>query len=89
MSPVAERFGQNLRRCRRRVGLSQAAVALRAELHVTQISLLERGERCPRIDTLLKLTTAVEAPAADLLDGIDWATPTTHPGAFFIRREDS
>ncbi len=81
---VANCFGDNLRRCRRRVGLSQAETALRAELHVTQVSLLERGERCPRIDPLLKLMTAVEASAADLLDGMDWAAPTTQRGAFYV-----
>jgi transcriptional regulator with XRE-family HTH domain len=86
---VADRFGENLRRCRRRVRLSQVEVALRAELHVTQVSLLERGMRRPRIDTLLKLMTAVEATAPELLDGMDWAVPTTRSGAFFVRREGS
>lgn len=34
--------------------------------------MLERGERLPRVDTLIKLMGALEVPAGDLLDGIEW-----------------
>jgi transcriptional regulator with XRE-family HTH domain len=84
MNPLAERFGVNLRRCRRRVRLSQEEVALRASLHRTEVGKLERGTRLPRIDTLLKLMTAVEAPAADLLDGMDWTPARTGEGRFSV-----
>jgi transcriptional regulator with XRE-family HTH domain len=66
---VAERFGTNLKRCRRRADLSQEEMGLRASLHRTEISQLERGLRVARIDTLIKLAGAVEADATDLLDG--------------------
>jgi transcriptional regulator with XRE-family HTH domain len=56
----AERFGTNLFMARRRAGLSQAELAERADLHVTAISLLERGKRSPRLDTLLALLRALE-----------------------------
>lgn len=86
MSEVAEQiawcFGSNLRRCRRRAGLSQEAVAIRASLHRTEIGLLERGERCPRIDTALKLASAVEADFTDLVDGISWQPGESRPGRF-------
>jgi transcriptional regulator with XRE-family HTH domain len=84
---VAERFGRNLRRCRRRLLLSQEEVARRASLHRTEIGKLELGERLPRIDTLLKLMKAVEAPAADLLAGMDWTPARTGEGRFFVRRD--
>lgn len=43
----ADRFAKNLRRCRRRSGMSQEQVGLRAALHLTEIGLLERGARVP------------------------------------------
>lgn len=67
---VGERFGTNLRRCRKRARLSQEEVAARASLHRTEIGKLEAGERRPRIDTLvIKLSAAVEAPVDELLAG--------------------
>lgn len=60
---------------------------MRAGLHRTEVGLLEHGKRVPRIDTLLKLMTAVEVPAADLLDGMDWMPPRTTEGRFFVRRD--
>jgi transcriptional regulator with XRE-family HTH domain len=85
---VAERFGENLRRCRRRVRLSQEEVARRASLHRTEVGKLEHGRRCPRIDTLMKLMAAVEASSAELLDGMDWTPPRTGEGLFFVSRDD-
>lgn len=79
---VAERFGKNLNRCRKRAGLSQEAVAIRASLHRTEIGLLERGERTPRIDTAIKLAGAVGVELGDLLTGIVWRPGTTRQGFF-------
>jgi len=82
---VARRFGENLRGVRRQAGISQEALGFRAGLHRTEVGLLERGERIPRIDTLMKLACAlgvkVECP---LLDGISWSSGevTTTPGRF-------
>jgi transcriptional regulator with XRE-family HTH domain len=80
----AEQFGINLKRCRRRVRLSQEAVAVRASLHRTEIGYLENGKRSPRIDTLIKLCGAIEATPADLLDGIEWLPGQDHDGRFSI-----
>ena len=81
---IAERFGHNLRRCRHRVRLSQEQVAARAGLHRTAIGLLEAGERTPRIDTLVKLSAAVEAGVGDLLEGIEWVPRPHVDGDFYI-----
>lgn len=62
----ADRFGQNLRRCRRVANLSQEQLGLRAGLHRTEIGLLERGARVPRIDTLLKLAAALSVEPGEL-----------------------
>ena len=69
---VAEAFAQNLHRLRREVGLNQERLAERAVLHRTEISLLERARRVPRIDTVLRIAGALEAEPGELLTGIRW-----------------
>jgi transcriptional regulator with XRE-family HTH domain len=84
---VARQFGVNLRRARKRVGLSQEEVGFRASLHRTEVGLLERGARAPRIDTLIKLA-AVLGIRIDcaLLDGMSWSPGSAQPvrGAFTL-----
>jgi transcriptional regulator with XRE-family HTH domain len=79
---VAERFGRNLRRVRRREGLSQEGLAERASLHRTEIGKLEKGERVPRIDTLVRLADSMVVPPGELLDGIYWVPVPRAVGAF-------
>jgi transcriptional regulator with XRE-family HTH domain len=81
---VAARFGQNLRRCRRRAGFSQEELGLRSSLHRTEIGLLERGARVPRIDTLIKISSALSVPPVELIEGIEWTPGNTTSGSFAI-----
>jgi transcriptional regulator with XRE-family HTH domain len=69
--PLTIRFGENLRQERRRAELSQEELANRASLHRSEIGLLERGLREPRVSTLVKLANALSIPPADLLRGIE------------------
>jgi transcriptional regulator with XRE-family HTH domain len=79
---VAAQFGKNLTRLRRRADLSQEELSFRASLHRTEIGLLERGARIPRIDTLAKLAGALDIAPADLLDGIEWQPGDIRIGRF-------
>jgi transcriptional regulator with XRE-family HTH domain len=79
---IAARFGENLRRCRERAGVSQEELGIRASLHRTQIGVLERGSRLPRIDTLVKLAGALSVSPSDLLDGIVWRPGSATVGGF-------
>jgi transcriptional regulator with XRE-family HTH domain len=79
---VARHFGTNLRRARRLAAVSQEQLGLLASLHRTEIGLLERGARVPRIDTLLKLTGSLEVSTVELLDGMSWTPGGTQPGKF-------
>ena len=63
-------FGENLRAQRARVGLSQERLGFACNLHRTEISLLERGEREPRLSTIVRLARALDVPPGALLDGI-------------------
>ena len=85
MTLVSTYFGENLHRCRKAAGLSQEELGIRASLHRTEIGLLERGARMPRIDTVIKLATALELAPARLLEGIVWNPGDITRGAFSIR----
>jgi transcriptional regulator with XRE-family HTH domain len=86
---VAERFGENLLRCRRGVGVSQEELGFRAGLHRTEIGQLERGVRLARIDTLVKLAGALSVPPGDLLKGLAWKPGKTRPGRFLLSDADA
>lgn len=67
-----DRFASNLRRARKAAGVSQEELAERCELHRTEVSLLERGGREPRLGTLVKLAVALDTTPEALCAGIGW-----------------
>ena len=71
MSPQ-ERFAVNLRKARTDFGISQEELGERCDLHRTEISLLERAGREPRLATIVKLADALETTPAALCAGIAW-----------------
>lgn len=81
---IAERFGRNLWRCRRRSGVSQAELARLIDLHTVEISLLERGQRLPRLDTILKVAAGLGTTPCVLLAGLRWQPGYTVDGRFWI-----
>ena len=81
---VAARFGKNLVRCRTRAEMSQEELAHNSSLHRTEIGLLERGARIPRIDTLVKLAGALSVPPSELIEGIDWKPGRFTAGSFSV-----
>jgi transcriptional regulator with XRE-family HTH domain len=71
MQTARQQFAANLRRQRDRAGLSQEALAELCDLHRTEISLLERSKRSPRLETIVILARGLDlASPSDLLDGI-------------------
>lgn len=81
---VAERFAENMARERRLAGLTQDEVSVRAGIHRTEVSQLERGLRVPRIDTLVKVAAALECKPAALLAGLAWKPAETLGGRFEV-----
>ena len=83
---LRERFGSNLRACRKRLGISQEGLSSRAETHPKMISGLELGARLPRIDTFIRLAGALEATPNELTAGILWvpAEEVVSPGGFEV-----
>jgi transcriptional regulator with XRE-family HTH domain len=68
---IRTQFAENLRNHRERSGLSQEALAEACDLHRTEISLLERCKRSPRLETLVILARGLELSSpGELLQGI-------------------
>jgi transcriptional regulator with XRE-family HTH domain len=69
---VRERFAVNLKAARKGAGVSQQWLADRCSLHRTEISLLERARREPRLGTLMKLASALGVSVDRLAAGMSW-----------------
>jgi transcriptional regulator with XRE-family HTH domain len=63
-------FGENLRKRRLALGLSQEDLAERAGVHRTYVGSVERGERNVSLDNIVRLAGAVRVKPSDLLDGV-------------------
>jgi len=66
-SEVAARFGDKLRRIRRKQEISQEELADRAGLHRTYVSSVERGERNVSLETIEKFARALNLSMGDLM----------------------
>jgi transcriptional regulator with XRE-family HTH domain len=69
---LRERFAENLKAARKSAGLTQEELARRCALHRTEISLLERAGRAPRLGTLVKLASALDSNLKWLCAGMAW-----------------
>lgn len=88
MFDIAAQFGDNLIRCRKEADLSQDELSVRASVHRTEISVLERGLRVARIDTMAKLYCSLEIDPAELMTGIIWTPGDVRRGSFRPRGDD-
>ncbi len=67
MPGLADKFAANLKVERLRRKLSQESLAAKARLSVSYISMLERGQRTPPLDTLESLAKALAVSPTSLL----------------------
>jgi transcriptional regulator with XRE-family HTH domain len=61
-------FGQNLRKLRENKSISQEELAYRADIPISQVGRIERGEVNTTISTLYSIAKALEKNPKDLLD---------------------
>lgn len=66
-NPDAQAFGAIVRRLRKKRGLTQEKLAELADLNVSYIGFLERGENVPTLTIVLNLAQALDMNAADLV----------------------
>lgn len=79
---VAERFGANVARQRKLAEMSQEETSVRAGLHRTEVSQIERGLRLARVDTIAKLAAALEVDPNEFFEGIVWKPGAVYRGRF-------
>jgi len=63
------RFAGNVRRLRAKKKLSQKALADKVGISVSYVSMLERGQRSPPLETVEKMAKALGVTPANLLGG--------------------
>lgn len=85
VNSVAKQFGLNLARARDRAGMTQEELSLRANVHRTEVGLLERGGRLPRFDTIAKLAGSLAEGPAVFFEGVAWDPGDFKSGGFDVR----
>ena len=65
---VKQLFGARIKALRTNLGISQETLAIRASLHRTYISDIERGARNPSLETMAQLAEALEVAIAALVE---------------------
>lgn len=82
---LRQRLGANVRRHRKRLGISQEEFAFRAAIHPTAASKLEIGQTVPYIHTFVRVAGGLGVTTDDLTAGILWTPPETiTPGGFEV-----
>jgi Predicted transcriptional regulators len=64
-------FAANLRRLRKERGLSQERLGEAANVHMTPVSKIERGQCEPGLRTVYKLARALRVSVGALFEGVD------------------
>ena len=65
---ISKLIGKRIQRFRIQRNMSQETLALAAEIHPAYFGRVERGERCPTVDTLFKISQGLKVPLSELLD---------------------
>lgn len=78
---LSPRLGRVIRRRRLAAGLSQEALAERADVHRNEIGFLERGQRSPSLDVVARVAAALGLPASQLLVEAEAEADEAHCGA--------
>jgi transcriptional regulator with XRE-family HTH domain len=77
MSTIAAvAFGQRLRELRAEHGVSQDTLARATGIHPTAIGRFERGDREPRLTSILRIAHGLGMPPGALLDDLERIRPT-------------
>ncbi|HEY0278086.1 MAG TPA: helix-turn-helix transcriptional regulator [Solirubrobacterales bacterium] len=69
---VRDLIGARIRWIRRDQELSQEALAFRASIHRTQVTMIEHGLRMSGPDTLIKIAGGLGVPFPVLTEGVVW-----------------
>lgn len=65
---LSTNIGKNIRKFRLSADISQESLSMSAGLNPSYIGILERGEKCPTIDTLYKICEALGISVCEILN---------------------
>lgn len=68
---IAKAFGIVLRELRKEAGLTQEGLGLDADLRRTFVSLLELGQQQPTIQTIFKLSLALNRKPSEIISRVE------------------
>lgn len=71
MSEIAKSVGQRIRNYRNQLGLSQEKLAELSGCHPTYIGQIERGEKNATIESIDKISSALNVPLSKLFEKLD------------------
>lgn len=83
---INQKFGANLKLHRKKARVSQQELAAKAGISTIYYGRVERGERCPTLDTLFKLSDALGMHPSEL---IDFDQPTHEISPLITKMKDS
>lgn len=69
-TPLQRELGGRIKQRRHELGLTQAALAFRSDVHYSYIGSLETGSRNPSVDLVARLAKALEMDLGRLLEGL-------------------
>jgi transcriptional regulator with XRE-family HTH domain len=64
-------IGEEIRKARKRAGLSQEDLAFRANVTRNYVSLVELNQHSPTLDTLIRICHALGVKASTLVDKVE------------------
>lgn len=64
---ILTEFAVKIRARRREIGLTQEQLAVKAELHVNYVGGIERGQRNPTLESIVRLARALKISPKDLM----------------------
>lgn len=62
-----EELGKNIKKARKKAGLTQAQAAEKAGIHTNYFARVERGEENPSFDILEKIAKALKIKSSEIL----------------------
>ena len=67
-SKIPHPFGELIVQERKRIGLTQYALAKRLNKNTRELAIIEKGLREPRFSTLMKVAEALDIPVGELAE---------------------
>lgn len=63
-------IGQNIKKKRLSKSWKQSTLAEKVDLSTSYVGMIERGEKIPRLETLVHITNALDSTSDEILEGV-------------------